>query len=502
MAVLLSMILMSGTGISAIAEGMPEVESWETQEQQTEIPEEEEPAVQETDQGIDLYQDFTDEEGNVITTIHAWVPGDAFQAEDGQITMEAKLLDQESEAYIKGMTESKLEEGHYLGGYAFYEIRFLVDGVEANPEKAVTLTIEGSGLAAGDTDVVKAFRYDLADPEVEGDQDELLEIGQKSEVQAYLEETGDGSWIEDQEYWESEVADGVVQKIGFHTWTPGIYGCYTECCSAGKTFTQETGDGTVSVTVPEGAFLTNVENVAFQADGITEEQSSIIREQLEARAQEQGQEVLDFRVYDLSFAVNGEEVQPRLGTEVCFTPGEPAEGVNSGLFCLDEENQSLIWLDGNAEDGSLSAAIEQMGIIGYWTYGDITAPEEETEAEGSSDAVPEGNSPDEEIQEEDSQETETKDQDALDSDDSTKDQKEEQTEEKESAAEKTDAGKKDTGDPDSSAGKDTVQDQDGKKENSKKEETGEKDQVLAYEDDTVSIRVSGERALTAPLFRE
>lgn len=421
LAVLLSMILMSGTGISAIAEGMPEVESWETQEQQTEIPEEEEPAVQETDQGIDLYQDFTDEEGNVITTIHAWVPGDAFQAEDGQITMEAKLLDQESEAYIKGMTESKLEEGHYLGGYAFYEIRFLVDGVEANPEKAVTLTIEGSGLAAGDTDVVKAFRYDLADPEVEGDQDELLEIG-------------------------------------FHTWTPGIYGCYTECCSAGKTFTQETGDGTVSVTVPEGAFLTNVENVAFQADGITEEQSSIIREQLEARAQEQGQEVLDFRVYDLSFAVNGEEVQPRLGTEVCFTPGEPAEGVNSGLFCLDEENQSLIWLDGNAEDGSLSAAIEQMGIIGYWTYGDITAPEEETEAEGSSDAVPEGNSPDEEIQEEDSQETETKDQDALDSDDSTKDQKEEQTEEKESAAEKTDAGKKDTGDPDSSAGKDTVQD--------------------------------------------
>ena len=258
----------------------------------------------------------------------------------------------------------------------------------------------------------------------------------------------------------------------------------------------------MSVTVPEGAFLTNVENVAFQADGITEEQSSIIREQLEARAQEQGQEVLDFRVYDLSFAVNGEEVQPRLGTEVCFTPGEPAEGVNSGLFCLDEENQSLIWLDGNAEDGSLSAAIEQMGIIGYWTYGDITAPEEETEAEGSSDAVPEGNSPDEEIQEEDSQETETKDQDALDSDDSTKDQKEEQTEEKESAAEKTDAGKKDTGDPDSSAGKDTVQDQDGKKENSKKEETGEKDQVLAYEDDTVSIRVSGERALTAPLFRE
>lgn len=80
LAVLLSMILMSGTGISAIAEGMPEVESWETQEQQTEIPEEEEPAVQETDQGIDLYQDFTDEEGNVITTIHAWVPGDAFQA--------------------------------------------------------------------------------------------------------------------------------------------------------------------------------------------------------------------------------------------------------------------------------------------------------------------------------------------------------------------------------------------------------------------------------------
>ena len=116
--------------------------------------------------------------------------------------------------------------------------------------------------------------------------------------------------------------------------------------------------------------------------------------------------------------------------------------MNSGLFCLDEENQSLIWLDGNAEDGSLSAAIEQMGIIGYWTYGDITAPEEETEAEGSSDAVPEGNSPDEEIQEEDSQELKQKTRMLLIPTIAPKIRKKNRQKKKKVLQRKTDAGKK------------------------------------------------------------
>ena len=141
LALVLSMVLMLSTGISAMAEGeagkgtkaaaeekieaasekqeengndagteeeKPK-ELQEVAEAQTQADESQESGTEETvSEAADLYQDFQDENGNVITTIHAYVPEGAFQAKADQITMQAKLLDQESDDYIKGMIEEKL----------------------------------------------------------------------------------------------------------------------------------------------------------------------------------------------------------------------------------------------------------------------------------------------------------------------------------------------------------------------------------------------------------
>lgn len=213
-------------------------------------------------EAADLYQEFKDENGNVITSIRAYVPEGAFQARADQITMQVNLLDADSDAYIKGMIEEKLPENSYLGGYILYEVNFMVDGAITEPAKAITLTIEGSGLGVTDLAKTKAFRYDAADPNVAGDKDELIEMGQKQDVLTYLAENG---IAEDQisayEYSELNVQNEVAQQIGFNTWKSTIYGCYTEAYSAEHTFTQNVNDMTVNVTVPEGALPTAVENV-------------------------------------------------------------------------------------------------------------------------------------------------------------------------------------------------------------------------------------------------
>ena len=414
LALVLSMVLMLSTGISAMAEGEaangktdgttaektePAAENQEVQEGSGETPDGEKPeelqevaeAQTQTDgsqesgteeiisEAADLYQDFQDENGNVITTIHAYVPEGAFQAKADQITMQAKLLDQESDNYIKGMIEEKLPENSYLGGYVLYEVNFMVDGVITEPAKAITLTIEGSGLSVTDLSRTKAFRYDPADPDVDGDKDELVEMGQKADVLTYLAENGIG---EDQlstyEYSELDVQEEIAHQIGFNTWKSTIYGCYTEAYSAEYTFSQEVNGAAVNVTAPEGAFPTAVENVSFAAAAVTEEQDALIQDQLAAKAEGLGQEVKDYEAYDLSFTVNGEEVQPQVPVTVSFEntglSTEEANGTQN--FQLDEEAGAVNDLEGSADDGTAAMTLSQMGTVGYWAYGDAAADED------------------------------------------------------------------------------------------------------------------------------
>lgn len=429
LALVLSMVLMLSTGISAMAEGEAgkgttndtalenQEENSESADTEGDKPEEiqktaesegqsettEEKAEEETvSEAADLYQDFKDEDGNVITTIHAYVPEGAFQAKADQISMEAKLLDADSEDYIKGMIEAKLPENSYLGGYVLYEVNFMVDGAITEPAKAITLTIEGSGLSVTDLSKTKAFYYDPADPEIEGDEDQLVDMGQKADVLAYLAEN---EVAEDQintyEYTELDIQNETAHQIGFNTWKSTIYGCYTEDYSAETTFTQEVDGVTVNVTAPEGTFPTAAENVSFTAAAVTEEQDAVIRSQLETKAEELGQEVKGYQAYDLAFTLNGEEVQPQLPVNVSFeNTGLPAEDVNGAqIFRLDEENRAVNELEGTVENGTASMTLDQMGTVGYWAYGDAlieeedsTSPEDESTPDGTGEKQPEDSS--------------------------------------------------------------------------------------------------------------
>ncbi len=433
LALVLSMVLMLSTGISAMAEGEagkgttndtalenqePAVENQEENSESADTegdkPEEiqktaesegqsettEEKAEEETvSEAADLYQDFKDEDGNVITTIHAYVPEGAFQAKADQISMEAKLLDADSEDYIKGMIEAKLPENSYLGGYVLYEVNFMVDGAITEPAKAITLTIEGSGLSVTDLSKTKAFYYDPADPEIEGDEDQLVDMGQKADVLAYLAEN---EVAEDQintyEYTELDIQNETAHQIGFNTWKSTIYGCYTEAYSAETTFTQEVDGVTVNVTAPEGTFPTAAENVSFTAAAVTEEQDTVISSQLDAKAEELGQEVKGYEAFALSFTVNGEEMQPQVPVSVSFeNTGLPAEDVNGAqIFRLDEENRAVNELEGTLENGTASMTLGQMGTVGYWAYGDAviveedsTSPEDESTPDGTGEKQPE-----------------------------------------------------------------------------------------------------------------
>ncbi len=558
LALVLSMVLMLSTGISAMAEGEAgkgttsgktvtdqdtagetqdsskemETETAEGEkpgeiEKVTETPVQTEPAGENVTEEIvseaaDLYQEFKDEDGNVITTIHAYVPEGAFQAKADQISMEAKLLDADSENYIKGMMEEKLPENSYLGGYVLYEVNFMVDGVITEPAKAITLTIEGSGLSVKDLSRTKAFYYDPADPEVEGDEDQLTDMGQKADVLAYLAENGIAEdQINTYEYSELDIQNETAHQIGFNTWKSTIYGCYTEAYSAETAFTQEVEGVTVNVTAPEGAFPTAAENVSFTAGAVTEEQDTVIRGQLEAKAEELGQEVKGYEAFALSFTVSGEEIQPRVPVSVSFeNTGLPAEDVNGAQsFRLDGENRAVNELEGAVENGTASMTLDQMGTVGYWAYGDAviqeedsTSPEDENTPDGTEEKQPEGSveeageavaddsqgaaedkeegsadgtqdAEETEEKEDNSEDTRKEDADLEADSEENKEQEEDTDNIEETGSDKEEIGKENSEDKEEAAEKDTSEDE--------KKESDEKG--FTYEDGRVVITVSAEK---------
>ena len=490
LALVLSMVLMLSTGISAMAEGETSEQTGESKtveqqeaaqesqgdasgaaktqgEKKQEIEQETETAAQtETTEEIteepvseaaDLYQDFKDEDGNVVTVIHAYVPEGAFQAKADQISMEAKLLDKESDDYIKSMIQNQLPENSYLGGYVLYEVNFLVDGVITEPAKAITLTIEGSGLRVTDLNRTRAFRYDPADLNVEEDQDELIDMGQKADVLTYLADNGVGEeQISEYEYAELDVQNETANQIGFNTWKSTIYGCYTEAYSAETEFTQEVSGTTVKVTAPEGAFPMAAEEVSFTAAEITEEQEDVISGQLEEKAGELGQEVKDYTAYDLSFTADGEEIQPQVPVTVSFeNTGLSAEDINGGQgFWLDEENGTVSDVEGTVENGTASMTLERTGAAGCWTYGDeevqkeedsATVDDSQTDAELTEEETSEGT-----VEEQEQKENETELEEADEQENEEKDDPaEEDEEQKNENNDETDASLEEQGDDDS-----------------------------------------------------
>lgn len=201
-------------------ETVTEGETQSVEEQPEEITEEtpaeeqtvsEEPVVSEA---AELKQEFTDGNGNVTQTVTAYVPEGAFQATADQISMEVTLLNTDDTNYIKGMMEELIPENNYLDGYVLYQIDFKVNGEITKPAKAITITMTGNELAVEDTQKAHVFYYDSEDPEVEGDEDQLVEVIHKDQLIKSLEESGQSTEnIEDYDYSEITVNEGNADTV-------------------------------------------------------------------------------------------------------------------------------------------------------------------------------------------------------------------------------------------------------------------------------------------------
>lgn len=142
------------------------------------------------------------------------------------------------------------------------------------------------------------------------------------------------------------------------------------------TLTEEKGGVTVILTAPEGAFPVDSDQVSMTVEELTEEQKAIIEEQLQAQADENGQELKGYVAYDITLWANGEIIQPQVPVTVTFENAEldveNAE-VTEG-FQLDEETETLNNIEGSVEeDGSAVVEAEHFTPTGVGSFG---APEE------------------------------------------------------------------------------------------------------------------------------
>ena len=297
----------------------------EASEQETETDlTEQEPEVEIVSEATELKQEFTDEAGNVTQRVIANIPEGAFQANASEITMEVNYLDEAAENHVKELMTAALPENEILGDYILYDIKFKVNGEVTEPQKAIAITFEGSGLHIEDTKKANVFYLDPADPEVQDDKDEIVEITQKSEMIENLQNAGQS--IENiDEYDLSEISvkeDGTADQILMEGRISTVYGCYVE-----KTPVQvlEYSDDDVTINVnaytedaiPAGASL---KVVPLQSDNKdTEEQYKEVEEQLNKRAETEEYDVAGFLAYDISFInENGEEVEPNGDVKVAM----------------------------------------------------------------------------------------------------------------------------------------------------------------------------------------
>ena len=306
-------------------EAQPQAEEAVT-EQPAETPEEILPE-EVISEAAELKQEFTDENGNVTQTVTAYVPEGAFQATADQISMEVSLLDTDDTNYIKGMMEELLPENYYLDGYVLYQVDFKVNGEITQPAKAVTISMTGNDLAVEDIQKAHVFYYDPEDPEVEDDEDQLAEVIQKDQLIKSLEESGESTEnIEDYDYSEIAVNEGNADTITVKGWESTIYGCYVEK-EAVTELNYEDDSVTITVSadqsgiIPEGAELsvTPITKTKITDDMSEEEKAQaeeinakyeFTEERLKEDSEEKEEAMEGFLAYDISFLVDGEEVEP------------------------------------------------------------------------------------------------------------------------------------------------------------------------------------------------
>ena len=319
-------------------------------------------------EAAELKQKFTDEKGNVTQTVTAYVPEGAFQARADQISMNVSLLNAEDTNYIKGMTEELLPENHYLDGYVFYQIDFMVDGQITEPARAITVSMKGNELEVEDTEKAHVFYYVPEDPEIEGDKDQLTEVIQKDQLLRSLEEAGENTGnIEDYDYSQIAVQDGKAETITVKGWKSTIYGCYVEKEKEPVTLEETAEDIHVTLAGPASSFPDEGE-LTLSVKEVNKKTDKLAEKAVEEQAEKEDLEVLDYTALDITILKDGEEIQPLGPVNVTFTKEEKEKSKDAKpdqikVFHVDEETGKAQDMEATeSEEGKVEIETDHFSI--------------------------------------------------------------------------------------------------------------------------------------------
>lgn len=212
-----------------------------TAEQQVQKEASEETKVSEE---VQLTQDMKNAEGKTICKVIADLPEGAFNADASEITMEVKAVSSEDEEAVVKLIKNALTENTSLGNFVMYHVSFKVNGQDAEPQKAVSVTFKDTELDVQDVKNATVFYYNPANSDAGNKDAELVPIIQRDELikdlQKEEQEIPDNF---DEIYDTSEITltdKGAADEIQMDAWKNRIYGCYVTETTAGDTEADET----------------------------------------------------------------------------------------------------------------------------------------------------------------------------------------------------------------------------------------------------------------------
>ena len=212
-----------------------------TAEQQVQKEASEETKVSEE---VQLTQDMKNAEGKTICKVIADLPEGAFNADASEITMEVKAVSSEDEEAVVKLIKNALTENTSLDNFVMYHVSFKVNGQDAEPQKAVSVTFKDTELDVQDVKNATVFYYNPANSDAGNKDAELVPIIQRDELikdlQKKEQEIPDNF---DEIYETSEITltdKGAADEIQMDAWKNRIYGCYVTETTAGDTEADET----------------------------------------------------------------------------------------------------------------------------------------------------------------------------------------------------------------------------------------------------------------------
>lgn len=229
------------THTEAATEAHTETAAETTAEQQVQKEASEETKVSEE---VQLTQDMKNAEGKTICKVIADLPEGAFNADASEITMEVKAVSSEDEEAVVKLIKNALTENTSLGNFVMYHVSFKVNGQDAEPQKAVSVTFKDTELDVQDVKNATVFYYNPANSDAGNKDAELVPIIQRDELikdlQKEEQEIPDNF---DEIYDTSEITltdKGAADEIQMDAWKNRIYGCYVTETTAGDTEADET----------------------------------------------------------------------------------------------------------------------------------------------------------------------------------------------------------------------------------------------------------------------